>query len=317
MEPNSEQEKPPSNKPNLKGQLPKGIYPRLTDVFGDEEFKTKLEDIVLGIQNENLYRVLGGKPPKSFLFHGKTGTGKTFGFDAIANEYKATLPEGKHVLVLPYNIGEVGTAYINMGSVNLQTFFDVGRDSLCNTNFAIQKVMYWFDECDVLMGHRGGTHSKEDDKLLETLMKNLQAINDRDAGEYVFFSTNFPEALDKASIRSGRIDEKLEFKLPSYDSRLAAFKGYVTKADTLAKYRVFRGIQYDDLAKESDGFNFADISTCIENTITRKIKKEIRRKPKGIIPAYWIPHRDVLASVRDIKDKNYNTKEKSIGFSNS
>jgi len=290
-------------------------FPLIQDVYGDKEFKNGIEDIILGIQNHRLYYALGAKPPKTFLFYGPPGTGKTFSANAIGNTVGQII-KPKEILWVPYNIGTHGTAYINMGSVKLQKVFDTGRKILRTPEYGVEKVIYWFDEADALLENRSNNHqSKEDKKLLETFMKNLQEINSNCDDEYVFMATNFKEALDPAAIRSGRVDKQLEFKMPTYNTRVVLFDAYINKTNTVAHYKVIRNYNAENLAEKADGFSFADIEQVISNSLDTKIKKELRTKPNGIIPAYWIGEKQLMSEIDIIKEyRKIDSKKSLIGF---
>ena len=288
--------------------------PQLKDIYGDNKFKENIEDIILGIDNQQLYYSMGAKPPKTFLFYGPPGTGKTFCANAIGNTL-GQMVKPQDVLWVPYNIGTSGTAYINMGSVKLQKIFDTGRNALRSPEHDISKVIYFIDECDALMENRGNMHqSKEDKKVLETLMKNLQDINSNGDEEYVFLTTNFKEALDPAAIRSGRVDKQIEFKLPDYSTRVALFDAYIKKTNDIAQYKVIRNYKADNLAEVTDKFSFADIEQVVTNSLDVKIKKELRTKPKGIIPAYWIGESQLIDSINNIKSYTKIKDKRKIGF---
>lgn len=290
-----------------------GLFPRLSDVYGNNEFKQELEDIVLSVENSKIYTMMGAKAPRSFLLHGPPGTGKTFSVKAIANEISArTLP--KYAAIMSYDIGSYGTAYINMGSKNLQTFFNTGEQLIREPDNNIEKVIYWFDEIDSLMSKRGGRQSPEDDKLLNTLMKNLQRMNDNQSGEYFFGATNFPDALDKAATRSGRIDRKIEFKMPDYKSRYQMFNGFLNAANERAQYKLFRNFDVTQLAEMSKGFSNSDIESVIDVAIDLKLKEELRTRPKGIIPAYWMGQSRLLDSLNKVKENVEYTTKRKIGF---
>lgn len=290
-------------------EVPKNRKPNLDNVYGTDKFKSHLEDIINGIMGSHLYYIFGVKPPHSFLFHGPAGTGKTLAATAIANTL-ATVRQEKKTYFLHYDIGNMGTAYINMGAVNLQKFFDYGF--LKAQQPETGTVIYWFDECESLMGHRQSGGHKEDDKLLNCLMKNLQNINDRGTCENVFFASNFIDGIDKASIRSGRISEKLEFKLPDYATRTKVIDGFITEKNNLARYQLVRKYDLHRLALLSEDLSHADITSAIDLSISNKIKRGLKTFKGGVIPAYYITHKGLEKAFNDIKKNNL--PKKTIGF---
>ncbi len=288
------------------------IGPTIEEIYGTKEFKGGLEDIVLSMTNPMFFGCFGVDQPKSYLFTGEPGTGKTYAVNAIANTLALTVTPGK-VAVMKYDIGTMGTAYINMGSVNLQNFFDVGA-TILKGDTGIEHMIYFFDECDSIMNKRNNPHaSKEDDKLLETLMKNLQYINDRGLNEYVFFATNFPDALDSAATRSGRVNEKLNFPMPDESMRYQLIEGYIKQMNDRIGYKAIRNYDIESLVKQSSGFNCADIQLGINGAFSTKLKKELRTKSQGIIAAYWIGQNQLEEQFKGIKTQKNPTK-KRIGF---
>jgi SpoVK/Ycf46/Vps4 family AAA+-type ATPase len=145
-------------------------------------------------------------------------------------------------------------------------------------------------------------------------MKNLQRINDGYLPEYFFATTNFPEALDKASVRSGRINEKIEFKMPDYDFRKALFEGYVGDANAKAGYGFIRCKDFDGLAEQSKGFSCSDVEEVVNRVVKNKLKVELRKKVKGIVPAYWIGEKYLFDSLKEVKTTYVDKKKKRIGF---
>jgi cell division protease FtsH len=286
--------------------------PFIEDLYGSKKFKDKLEDIVLAMKNPMMFSMFGVEQPKSFLLTGPPGTGKTFSTKAIANTLARDITP-KQVAFLKYDIGTMGTAYINMGAVNMTNFFNVGYQLLQKVP-EIGHVFYFMDECDSIMGHRGSRAGhKEDDKTLEALMKNLQEINDRGMNEHIFFATNFPQALDEAATRSGRINYKLEFPLPDYEMRYGVISGTINQINDRVQYQLIRNYDVQELVELSKGFNCADLQFAIENTITQKITRELRHKEKGVIKAYYVTQKGLVEQFTAIKVKK-TPKKRKIGF---
>lgn len=292
--------------------IQKNKSPNLSNVYGSDTMKESLDDIVMSMQNPMLFMSLGVIPTRSFLFYGKPGNGKTMTFNAISHTLADKSPVNS-VIVMNYDIGSYGTAHINMGAVRLQKFFDAGHAIAKQEE--VSNVLYWIDECESLMGKRQSRNThKEDDKLLNTLMTNLQRINDECYNEYIFFATNFYDVLDEASIRSGRINDKIEFKLPDVNVRKTFINELLEKKNKEVQYKLFRNYNIDNLTELSNGFSYADISTSVEKVVIDKVKKELR-KPivKGIIPPYYINGVHIENIFKEV-GKNINKTKQTIGF---
>lgn len=295
-------------------------YPRKEDIFG--EAGIFVEDFIRDMETEFLYNAMGTSPNKTFLITGKHGLGKTLGVEALINEanrepfdkLKEGITEGTSINLLgfPYDIGRYGTKYINEGSTRMQEFFDV---VLLHAQNGIKSVAI-FDEADVVFGKRGqgsGSH-KEDEKVLNTIMKNIQKVHDT-PNAYAIMMSNFPEAFDEASIRAGRIDGKYEFGMPNYNERQQAYQATIRKINNKALHAVIRGYDTDALAKISDDFSYADIVESTEAAVKRKVREIARTKTNKIIPAQFITQKGLVASVEGHKKMFIKGKKKmDIGF---
>lgn len=291
-------------------------FPLLKDVYGSPAFKEGLDNIVLSMENSMLFRFMGSRVPKSYLFEGPPGTGKTYAVRAIVNEL--SMRDNKEIAYLPYEIGLYGTAYINEGAKNVQKFFDAAFESVTQPSNDISKCVIFIDEVETIIGARGGDgmrSHKEDNKVTNTFMLNLQRIDSEDLPVYVFMATNFPELLDKAATRTGRVHEKLYFDLPDQIGREKLFEGYIDSFNTRAQYKMFRNIDVSNLARETEGFSCSDIEAVLDMAVKDKIYKEMKVRPKGIIPAYWMSEQWVLNTIKSIKgNKEIKSEKKPIGF---
>lgn len=305
----------PANKDKEEEYIPPPddyISPTLDDVFGTTKLKQDLDEILINIDKSTLYEMYTCKPYKTFLFQGKPGTGKTYSYKALRNQMIA---DGNSVAPLSYDIGNYGSAFINEGTKILQRFFNTGH-KLANDGWI---VMYWFDEADAVMSKRGGTHShKEDDKLLDCLMKNVQQITSYCDNEYIFFATNFPGAMDEAATRSGRIDKVVKFEIPEFDARKRYIKYRVDSINTqiLEHYndeiKLFKKLNYNKLSDLTNGFNFADLNSLIDRTIRSGVY-DLIQDPK-LDATLILGEKDIIRNINLMKqEKDYKTTSK-IGF---
>ena len=308
-----EPEKQPVKEEPKEEHIKKPLFTELEDnrtlesFLGNKETMNEIKNIYAQIAHNKLYDSLGSETDKSFLLYGPPGNGKTHSLYCLAGEF------AKHGLVYPlmdYSIGTKGTAYINMGSVNLQKFFDMGK-KIANCGEA-DGVLYFFDEADVIMKKRGGYSShKEDDKLLETLMKNLQRIHTENSNEYCFFTTNLLEVMDTAALRSKRVDQIIKFDNPNLEARIGLFENSLKNSNEGAGYEIAKGDTYK-LAKLTEGFNCADCMDIVRKTIKSKITALLVGDNKNIIGKIDVKQKEFEDEIYGIQ-KNKSIKRK-IGF---
>ncbi len=285
-------------------------YPLLKDLQG--KTKETVKDILTNIEMNIFYGHMGVKPDKSFLLYGPPGTGKTFATKVINNEINQTLdPKSKYdptqfnLITMKYDIGNYGTSYINEGSRRIQGFFDAAFE-FDNKG---KKVFLIFDEADVLFQSRGSSRQShsEDTKNLETLMKNMQDVYDSES-IYMTIITNLEKDLDSAAIRSGRIDKKIKFELPTLEERVSAFQYEINQINAKADYKSIRKYDVQKLAELTDGANYADIRNIAQTAVKLRIK-DLLDDFKVQIPYVTQKYLDNAMKIIDVKNNR-----KSIGF---
>lgn len=298
-----------------------------------------VDDFIRAKDSEKIYSAMGVQPDKTFLISGPPGTGKTLATRALNNEANIKFREKLEeivkeqalakdvegpsrpvtadkgdlgVLMFPYDIGKFGTAYINRGSLMVQNFFDQAG---MYAKYEIPTVIV-LDEADALLSSRRDNTSShgEDNKVLETIMKNLQTVHDT-PNMYAILMTNFSEKCDDASIRAGRIDKQYVFDLPTLDERI---KGYELAAERLnenAGYKVVRNFDASILAEMSDAFNYADIVESVNSAVKYRAKEISLNRENKVIPAGYVSQKRLENAVKEhagmFKAK---TATKTIGF---
>lgn len=288
--------------------------PLRSDIVG--QAGTFVDDFILAMNSEEVYKKMGVNPDKTFLITGKPGTGKTIGIDALVNEvnrefYKEIIDDKEAVPKLygmQYDIGKYGSHYINLGSKIAQSFFDVCYQIAKNS-----KVLVVFDEAEVLFGNRrDGSSHKEDSKLLDTIMKNMQRIHDKD-NMYAVMMSNFPDAFDEASIRAGRVDKRYELLLPNEAEREFAYEHTIGKINERAGYSVIRGFDQLKLAILSEEYSYADIVESVNSAVRKRAQEISITREEGKFPAGYITQKRLEDSV-NFHRAAFHEKTKGIGF---
>jgi SpoVK/Ycf46/Vps4 family AAA+-type ATPase len=318
-----EEEKDEKEKGVVKAQvMPIDMSPTLDDIIG--EAKNFTNDFQIFKKGAGIYDSMGINAPSTFLLEGEPGTGKSMSIKALNNSNnlpvmaKSLIGEqfttaDFNLMVFEYSIGKHGTAYINMGSKIVQSYFDQVH---AIARFGIP-VLVFIDEADALLGSRKGnvqTHS-EDRKVLETIMKNLQVAHDT-PNFYVALASNIAEQCDSASLRAGRIDRKYHFKLPTAEERILGYEHFIKDVNNKAGYKVVRKYNAQNLAEISKGFNYADIKQSVTDGIESRATELIQAKKKGIITAGYITQNKLEQAVNK-HSKNFKKSKihnRKIGF---
>ncbi len=272
--------------------------------------KKEIKQTISSMVCPKLYEMHGIHPAKSTLLEGPPGNGKTFLIKCIQGELAK---RGKYFGRLDFNLGEVGSSYINENSRRIHDFFDEGIYRIRNDSY--DGIIYFFDEADVILTNRGTRQSKEDKKMLETLMKNLQDLHDRNEPEFIFFATNYVGAIDKATMRSGRMDKIITFKNPDEIGRENIFRKQVEILNDNVAYRMVHINNYKKLVSMSDGFNCADCVDIFDKAVRNNIYNAVEKVGEyNVIGAIRLSQKDVEETILEFQKQKYKGDKKEIGF---
>lgn len=241
-------------------KLPREIDPRVFNMLaGDDAGNTSYanigglsdqirelrEVIELPLTNPDLFSRVGIKAPKGVLLFGPPGTGKTLLAKAAANQMQCNFLKVVSSAIVDKYIGE--SARI------IREMFSYARDH--------EPCVIFMDEIDAIGGKRLGNGSSADREIQRTLMELLNQLDGfSELGRVkVVMATNRPDILDPALLRPGRLDRKIEVKLPNESGRLEILKIHSSKL------RKHEDIEFESVIKMSEDFNGADLrNVCTE-----------------------------------------------------
>ncbi|MBH1939399.1 AAA family ATPase [Mobilitalea sibirica] len=218
----------------------------LSQVAGNIEAKSMVEDIIGFIKNPEQYAQVGARMPKGLLFYGPPGTGKTLMAKAIAGE--ANVP------FYAMSGSDFVQMYVGVGASRIRNLFNKAKKN--------EKAVIFIDEIDAIGKKRArnsNASNDERDQTLNALLTEMSGFHDNQ-GIVVIGATNRLDTLDEALLRPGRFDRQIEIGLPDVNSRKNILSLHAkTKPlsedvdmDALAKSTVFfSGAMLENLLNEA------------------------------------------------------------------
>lgn len=288
---------------------PVTIHPKgkgFSDVAGMDSLKRMFTDNLINvIRNKRNAEVYHISPPATLLY-GPSGTGKTYLAMKVAEEAGINFMK-----VVP---DDVASSYIHGTQQKVGELFREAESKA--------PVIMFLDEIDAMMPSRNDCDSIYVQGEVNEWLTVLNAASQR--GIYIIAASNHPEMIDKAILRSGRMDQKIYVGLPDIKGRESMFRL------ALSKLPVSKDIDYEKLAKMTDGFTFADIQLIVDTAARKMFNVSIEQKAGQYPPVTEdviekvIKKQSPSVSKRDLREyerihsefspKDEGVKQQSIGF---
>lgn len=279
------------------------------DVAGMDELKMLVVEGFINVLNNRECAEAFGIVPPSLLFYGPAGCGKTFFAEAVASEVGVNFMK-----VVP---DDIASKWVHGTQEKIGEIFRKAERTA--------PTVLFFDEFDAMVPHR-----TEDDRHNQNGEVNeflCMLNNASEKGVYVIAATNHPEAIDKAVLRTGRIDEMIYVDMPDAKARESLFRL------SLAKYPVAEDIDYEKLADLTTGYNCSDISYIVKIALRKSFNASIAEKDKPykfvtqIQLEEIISHKSPSITAKDLREyervrsefspKDEGVKRVRIGFQNN
>eukprot|EP01032_Pedospumella_encystans_P027187 gene27187-30732_t len=117
-------------------------------------------------------------------------------------------------------------------------------------------------------GGGGGGGSEAGDRVINQILTEIDGVGARKS-VFVIGATNRPDILDNAVTRPGRLDQLIYIPLPDYKSRLSIFKAALRKSPVEA------GVNFEKLARSTEGFSGADITEICQRAAKNAIRESV------------------------------------------
>lgn len=226
------------------------IKTTFADVAGQEEAKETLKEIVDFLHNPKKYTEIGASLPKGALLVGPPGTGKTLIARAVAGEAK--------VPFFAISGSEFVQMFVGLGAAKVRDLFkQAGEKAPC---------IIFIDEIDAIGKKREGTFSGNDEReqTLNQLLTEMDGFDGR-KGVVILAATNRPESLDKALLRPGRFDRRIQMDLPDLEGRKAILNVHLKKVK-------HDSINLDIVARATSGSSGAELANIVNEAALRAVR---------------------------------------------
>lgn len=231
------------------------IKTTFADVAGQDEAKDTLKEIVDFLHNPRKYVEIGASLPKGALLVGPPGTGKTLIARAVAGEAK--------VPFFAISGSEFVQMFVGMGAAKVRDLFKQANEKA--------PCIIFIDEIDAI-GKKCDSGFSSNDEREQTLNQLLTEMDGFDGkrGVVILAATNRPETLDKALLRPGRFDRRIQMELPDLEGRKAILKVH------LANVR-HEEIDLDIVARATAGSSGAELANIVNEAALRAVRMGRKR----------------------------------------
>ncbi len=239
--------------------MPATIKETFASVAGATEAKEELFDVIDFLRNPKKYKRLGAKITRGVLLVGEPGNGKTLLARAVAGEANC-----------PF--------FSTSGSDFIEVFVGVGaarvRDLFAQARKNAPSILF-IDEIDAVGRQRGtgmGGGHDEREQTLNQLLTEMDGFETNHAPVIVLAATNRPDVLDKALLRPGRFDRRVDVPYPDLVSREAILRLHASEVKLDDK-----SVDLKKVAQGTPGFSGADLANLINESaiIAAKQNKEL------------------------------------------
>jgi cell division protease FtsH len=234
--------------------MPSTIKENFNSVAGATEAKEELQDIVDYLKNPEKYKRLGAKITRGILLVGEPGNGKTLLARAVAGE--ANCP------FFSISGSDFIEVFVGVGAARVRDLFAQARKNA--------PCIIFIDEIDAVGRHRGsglGGGHDEREQTLNQLLTEMDGFQTTGGSVIILAATNRPDVLDKALLRPGRFDRRVEVPYPDLVSREQILNLHAKNV------KLAPDVDLQKIARGTPGFSGADLANIINEAAIIASKK--------------------------------------------
>lgn len=211
------------------------------NIAGMQELKDMLsQKVIFVLKDQERAKQYKLTPPNGMLLYGPPGCGKTFFAEKFAEE------SGFNFMIIKSS--DLASIYVHGSQGKIAEMFKKAEQNA--------PMVLCFDEFDALVPTRSGSENQSISGEVNEFLSQLNNCSKK--GIFVIGTTNRPDMIDPAVLRTGRIDKLVYVPLPDADARREMFKLHL-------EGRPCDGIDYDELAAMTDTYVSSDIAYIVND----------------------------------------------------
>lgn len=213
------------------------------DIAGMEDLKSYLfQRVIFVIKNKEAVEKYKLTTPNGMLLYGPPGCGKTFVAEKFAEE------TGFNFILVKSS--DLASSYLHGSQEKIAQLFKLAEQNA--------PIVICFDEFDALVPDRSSHAADYTAGEVNEFLSQLNNCSQR--GIFVVGTTNRPDKIDPAVLRTGRIDKQVYVPLPDKEARKEMFLLHL-------QGRPFdeKAIDAEKLSELSDGFIASDIAYVVND----------------------------------------------------
>jgi transitional endoplasmic reticulum ATPase len=271
------------------------------DIGGMDSLKELLKTKVLDVLNKpEHFKKYGVTVPNGMLLYGPPGCGKTFISEKFCEEAGYNF-----FLIKPSDLSSI---YVSGGEEKIGNLFNQAEQN--------SPSVICFDEVDAVMPKRTEDSHQSISSRVNEFLAQINKCSER--GIFVIATTNKPDLIDEAILRTGRLEIQLYVGPPDFKARKSMFEIFLNKRHAEI------GMDFNKLSELTENLVSSDIdfivnkaahaAAMVDKRISNKIIEKVIKtfKPsvsKTIIDSYSQAHKDF-----ESEDNNTEIHKPRIGF---
>jgi transitional endoplasmic reticulum ATPase len=231
-----------------------------SDIAGMEDLKNQLNKQVLDVlKRPDHYKKYGVTIPNGMLLYGPPGCGKSFISEKFCEEAGFNF-----FLIKPSDLSSI---YVSGGEDKIGQLFKEAENNA--------PTVICFDEVDAIMPKRTNDTNQSISARVNEFLAQLNKCSER--GIFVIATTNKPELIDEAMLRTGRLEIKIYVAPPDRDARVQLFEIY------LKNRHCEIGLDYEKLADITENVVASDVEFIVNTASHKAAMTDVRISMKLLI----------------------------------